>query len=121
MAIPACYMAKNEGRNRIHEYKPETRQLETHEGQANWTSKLSVALQENRFVLYEQEKINLKNLELPASKSEILLRMLGEDGENILPIGVPSRGGALWAHSTHRPLGNQELPLLVQRTATTNR
>lgn len=81
----ACYMAKNEGRNRIHEYQPETQQLETHKGQVNWTTKLSVALQENRFVLFEQEIRSLKALDKPATRSEILIRMLDEDGEIILP------------------------------------
>jgi len=81
----ACYMAKNEGRNRIHEYHPETQQLESHKGQVNWTSKLSAALQENRFVLYEQEIKSLDALDEPATRSEILIRMLDDNDEIVLP------------------------------------
>lgn len=82
-ADTACYTAKESGRNRVHIYYDSDYSLESRKGSAYWASRITQALEENRFVLYNQ-------LVVPVTvglgvKSEVLLRMLDEKGELVSP------------------------------------
>ncbi len=82
-ADTACYTAKESGRNRVHIYYDSDYSLESRKGSAYWASRITQALEENRFILYNQLIIPVtKGLGV---KSEILLRMLDEKGELVSP------------------------------------
>ncbi|VAW51977.1 diguanylate cyclase/phosphodiesterase (GGDEF & EAL domains) with PAS/PAC sensor(s) [hydrothermal vent metagenome] len=78
----ACYAAKDSGRNRVHIYEPSDKVVSERYGLMHWTARISKALEDNRFRLYQQPIVAIKNKE--KNHFEILLRMIDEDG-NIIP------------------------------------
>ena len=84
-ADSSCYIAKDQGRNRVHIYMPDDYELVKRHGEMQWLTRIQKAIEENRFLLALQsiESIQPAN-ELP--HKEILLRMLDEDGSIIPPM-----------------------------------
>jgi diguanylate cyclase (GGDEF)-like protein/PAS domain S-box-containing protein len=81
-ADAACYTAKESGRNRVHVFYDADYTLGSKKGGAYWASRITQALEEDRFVLYSQRIMPSKgHLGL---KSEVLLRMIDEQG-NVVP------------------------------------
>lgn len=81
----ACYTAKEAGRNRVHAYQESDIELVRHRGEMQWVSRISKALEEDRFSLYFQM---IKPVHVESQESmhcEILLRMIGGEGEIIPP------------------------------------
>ena len=83
----ACYNAKDLGRNRVHIYQDSDDQLATKHREMRWVSKISKALEENRFVLYQQTIQPVSSSEDEPPHREILIRMLDEKG-NVVPPGM---------------------------------
>lgn len=79
----ACYAAKDAGRNRVHIYEPSDEAVSERYGQMDWTARISKALEEERFQLYQQPIVGVANNE--RNHLEILLRMIDESGNVILP------------------------------------
>ena len=83
-ADEACYTAKDNGRNQVHVYHSEDRDMARRRGEMHWIARIGSALEEKRFRLYFQ-KI------LPFGTAggdlyyEILLRMLDEEDHIVLP------------------------------------
>jgi diguanylate cyclase (GGDEF)-like protein/PAS domain S-box-containing protein len=84
-ADDACFLAKEEGGNRIKIYDQSANQFQQRRGEMEWVSKLSKALDQNRFELYIQEIRPLDKSKIPFSKGEILLRMRDEEGNIVMP------------------------------------
>ncbi|MFT7460264.1 MAG: diguanylate cyclase (GGDEF)-like protein/PAS domain S-box-containing protein [Planctomycetota bacterium] len=86
-ADAACYAAKDGGRNRIHVYRNDDVGLSQQRGEMQWVSRIQNALDDDRFHLYYQPIIALResNLAQNQVRFEILLRMEDEQGEIILP------------------------------------
>ena len=84
-ADDACFLAKEEGGNRIKIFNKKENQFQQRRGEMEWVAKLSKALDENRFELYVQEIRPLDSLKTPYSKGEILIRMEDEDGKTVMP------------------------------------
>ncbi len=84
VADSACYVAKEEGRNRVHVYQPDDMAVAEHRSQMAWVQKLRQALEEDRFVLHYQPIAALHPGE-QRRHIEILLRMQGDDGSLISP------------------------------------
>ena len=80
----ACYAAKDAGRNRIRVYHPDDQELADRRREMDWVSKINRALEENRFRLYIQPIRALKGSRQGAHY-EVLLRMIGRDGQAIAP------------------------------------
>jgi len=81
----ACYMAKDLGRNRIHVYHHEDKELALRHGQMQWVSRIDQALADNRFRLYAQ---TIKPLDGSNTiHYELLIRMVDNDG-TIIPPGA---------------------------------
>ncbi|MES9944591.1 MAG: EAL domain-containing protein [Candidatus Thiodiazotropha sp.] len=83
-ADSACFSAKEEGRNKIHIYDPLGSSAAKRHGEAKWVTQIRSALDEDRFTLYVQP-IKSINRENAAEHVEVLIRMLDESGELILP------------------------------------
>ncbi len=80
----ACYVAKESGRNRIHVYEESDIDLGQRHNEMHWVSRITEALEEDRFVLYRQEITSLDNRE-KTPHYELLVRMRSTDGTIIPP------------------------------------
>jgi diguanylate cyclase (GGDEF)-like protein/PAS domain S-box-containing protein len=86
-ADAACYAAKDNGRNRVHIYQKDDRDLAKQRGERQWVSRINRALEENRFCLYSQTIVPIQEfLGSPIQHYEILLRTIDESGAYILPM-----------------------------------
>lgn len=85
-ADAAVYAAKEAGGNRVQVYDAGHELVARHQNQLHWFSRIHSALESNRFVLYAQK---IDALSVQAKKDglhyELLIRMLGEEGEIIPP------------------------------------
>ena len=82
-ADTACYLAKEQGRNRIHIYETDQAALQKHHNEVNWLNRINDALDKNNFVLYFQ-KISAINSDCN-DHYEVLIRMIADDGSTIPP------------------------------------
>jgi len=80
----ACYAAKDAGRNRIHVFlQHDDDYIQQHHGEMDWVGKINHALEHEGFILYAQGINPLRPRLEP--HYEILIRMLGDNGEIINP------------------------------------
>ncbi len=84
-ADTACYLAKSQGSNLVHVFKPEA-DNDSHalRGSMRWMSRLHKALEDDRFTLFAQP---IEALRAPTivPHYEVLLRYIDDDGEYISP------------------------------------
>jgi EAL domain-containing protein (putative c-di-GMP-specific phosphodiesterase class I) len=80
----AMYEAKENGGNRCVVYSPQPPEGDhAASGPISWPDRIRRALDEDRLMLYAQPILEIKRAEI--SRYELLLRMLGPEGELILP------------------------------------
>ena len=84
-ADAACYAAKDRGRNRINVYNPEDIELIQRQSEMRWVSDIAKAFEEKRFRLYCQPITALDPENTAKPHCEILLRLIGENGETVSP------------------------------------
>ncbi|NIQ16244.1 MAG: EAL domain-containing protein, partial [Candidatus Dadabacteria bacterium] len=82
-ADTACYMAKDKGRNRIHVFHPDDSEIAQRFGEMQWVTRIHQAVEENRLCLYAQTIVALDDSN--DKHYELLIRMVDEKGELILP------------------------------------
>ena len=80
----SCYAAKDSGRNRIHIYDENEVDMLKRQGEMQWVSRISLALEEDRFTLFKQKIIPLQT-DVASYNVEFLIRMLDEHGNLIYP------------------------------------
>jgi diguanylate cyclase (GGDEF)-like protein len=87
-ADACCYSAKEEGRNRVHHREIDDVMIQRRGGEMRWISKITDAIEHDRFVLYGQI---IKPLQPKADDGrlmvEVLLRMVDKDGGGLIPPG----------------------------------
>lgn len=84
-ADAACFIAKDKGRNRVHIHEPDDSAQAQHLGEMEWVSRINKAFEESRFCLYYQTIEPLQKHE-PGIHCELLVRMIGSDGDIIPPM-----------------------------------
>jgi PAS domain S-box-containing protein/diguanylate cyclase (GGDEF)-like protein len=81
-AEAACWLAKEEGRNRVHLHRPDDARLADRYGELHWVQRIHRALEEDLFCLHRQR---IEPLSGGQPLTEIFIRMRGEDGHLIAP------------------------------------
>ncbi|MEO8634148.1 MAG: EAL domain-containing protein [Gemmatimonadales bacterium] len=84
-ADAACYAAKERGRNRVHIYEPNDAMMALRQGEMQWVSRITSALEEQRFRLYAQVIAPLHPGKEDRARCEVLIRMVERDGTLIAP------------------------------------
>jgi len=85
-ADAACYSAKDAGRNRVHVVEENDATIANRFGEMQWVTRISDALENNRFQLHCQRIMPAAaQVTRPSLFIEILIRMEAEDGELIPP------------------------------------
>jgi diguanylate cyclase (GGDEF)-like protein/PAS domain S-box-containing protein len=84
-ADAACYMAKEKGRNRVNVYRADDSEVSSRQGEMEWVARIQRALDEERFRLFSQQIVSLQQSSKHGTHCEILLRMLDERGNLVLP------------------------------------
>jgi EAL domain-containing protein (putative c-di-GMP-specific phosphodiesterase class I) len=82
-ADQACYLAKEQGRNRVHVYRESDVMLARRQGELQWVARLHDALAHDRFRLFAQPIVPLDGA--AAGHEEVLLRFVGGQGGLVLP------------------------------------
>ena len=84
-ADAACYAAKDEGRNRVHVFEPDDRELAQRHGEMQWLSRINRAFDDERFRLYYQ---GIAPAAAPGvfTHYEVLLAMVDEKGGLVPPM-----------------------------------
>lgn len=87
-ADAACYAAKDSGRNRIHIYQSDDRELTARRDRTQWVARIHRALAEHRFILYAQPvtPVDVARRSAETVRAEILLRMVDEDDTLVPPM-----------------------------------
>mgnify|MGYP003672900018 CR=1 FL=1 len=84
MADTACYLAKDQGRNRVHTFVESDRELEFRQLEMQWVSDIKEALSEDSFFLVFQDIVaNQERSE--RYHYEILLRLINKQGNLCAP------------------------------------
>lgn len=85
-ADAACYVAKDRGRNQIHVYEGRDLDLARHRGEMQWVARIHKAIEDGRLRLAWQEIRRTDGGHERTRHVELLLRMVDEAGEMILPM-----------------------------------
>ncbi len=107
-ADSACYIAKQQGRGRVHVYSTRDEVKARERGEIQWLQRLQRALKENGFELYVQPIVAMGGRNRSGPAAEVLLRMRDESGGVDPARALPRFGRALSAHVAHRPLGRAD-------------
>ncbi|MBI5039818.1 MAG: EAL domain-containing protein [Gammaproteobacteria bacterium] len=83
-ADAACYVAKDEGRNRIHIHQGDDDAAAHRTTEMHWAHRIKQALEDDRFILYHQPISALQG-RVYNVHTEILVRMLDENGALVTP------------------------------------
>lgn len=81
----AMYEAKEAGRDRLTVFAPDERRRDAMEQRMTWTNRISQSLEENRFILHAQPIVPISAPADEIERFELLLRMVGDDGDLIPP------------------------------------
>lgn len=81
----ACYTAKDQGKSQIYIYEEEDSELIRRQEETYWATRITKAIDNDRIQLYAQPIIALKNPDQQKQHVEILVRLLDEENQLIMP------------------------------------
>jgi diguanylate cyclase (GGDEF)-like protein/PAS domain S-box-containing protein len=84
-ADDACYIAKDAGGNKIKIYDVQENLFAKRRGEMQWISRLTKALEEDRFRLYFQPIVPITDTGSGIKKCELLIRMIDQEGNIVMP------------------------------------
>jgi EAL domain-containing protein (putative c-di-GMP-specific phosphodiesterase class I) len=84
-ADAACYLAKEAGRNRVHFHSEDDAAVTRRLTEMEWANRIRDAVRDRRLLLDYQELHALQPGAVPGVHVELLLRLRGEDGREVLP------------------------------------
>ena len=84
-ADAACYAAKTSGRDQVHVYRQDDRQLAALRREQSWAQRITEALEQRRFRLYAQRVMPTGATPLLQPYEEVMVRMVMENEEIISP------------------------------------
>ena len=110
-ADQACYLAKDNGRNRVQIYHPDDKQVQVRHGEMQWVERLHAALEEERFAVVAQEIRPVGARWSAAARcrpggSRCCCAWWEPDGEHDRAHGLHSGRGALWPDAAGGSLGD---------------
>lgn len=82
----ACYIAKEQGRNRVEVFRPDAQTQQRRNQDGAWGQRITHALNEQRLMLHAQPLFALDGGPPPDIAAELLLRMQDDGGELIMPM-----------------------------------
>jgi EAL domain-containing protein (putative c-di-GMP-specific phosphodiesterase class I) len=85
-ADSACYVAKQQGRGRVHVYSARDEAVARQRGEIVWLQRLQTALKEDRFELYVQPIVSVSGKPGKGPACEILLRLKDSDDNAATPL-----------------------------------
>ena len=85
LADSACFLAKQEGRNQIHIYHQNDEDLARQHGEMQWVSRIQNALEHNLLEMHAQRIVPVGRTDDGVGHVEVLVRMVGDQGEIIPP------------------------------------
>ncbi|HEB55808.1 MAG TPA: EAL domain-containing protein [Gammaproteobacteria bacterium] len=85
LADSACFLAKEEGRNRIHIYHRNDEDLARQHGEMQWVSRIQTALEQDLLEIFCQRIVPVGRSNEGVGHVEVLVRMIDENGETIPP------------------------------------
>jgi EAL domain-containing protein (putative c-di-GMP-specific phosphodiesterase class I) len=92
-ADTACYIAKKNGRNRIHAIRSDDIILNLQRSEIQWDTRIKRALDEGQFELFSQPIVTCADRQGTLQFHEIFLAMHDEDGKHIPPAKfIPAAG-----------------------------
>jgi len=84
-ADSACYVAKEEGRNRVHVHQLGDTELARRQGEMRWVARIDQALEDQRLQLWSQPIVPVMTGSGEGEHFELLLRLVDEQGKIIPP------------------------------------
>ncbi|KPJ90087.1 MAG: hypothetical protein AMJ53_14925 [Gammaproteobacteria bacterium SG8_11] len=81
----ACYLAKEQGRNRIHIFRPGDEEIARRHGEMELTHRIRRAIKEDRFTLWQQPLQPLNETLQHIKACEIFVRMLDDQDQIVYP------------------------------------
>ncbi len=84
-ADDACHVSKEEGGSKTTVFQAQDSKFRKRRGDMEWISKINHAIEENRFILYQQSIVPLDRAGKNRDKLEVLLRLVNEDGSIARP------------------------------------
>ena len=85
-ADSACYVAKQQGRGRVHVYSARDEAVARQRGEILWLQRLQAALKEDRFELYVQPIVSVAGRPDKGPAFEILLRLSDSQSSVVSPV-----------------------------------
>ena len=84
-ADSACYIAKESGRNQVHYYLPDDKELMQRRNEMRWATRITRALDSGSFELFTQPIRPMAAGSSNRQMNEVLTWMIDEDGRKIMP------------------------------------